>query len=366
MSAGRLPYEDLGAVVYLDDVPAALLAELTPLYASPFSTHEYFRIYDRPRSLCACELREPRHIVVFTVKGATAEMLNKGWSIEPPALERAVEAIFRALPSLRRIRAELDFAPDELTLPVRDLYAERNFVVELPATAQEWESGLGKSTRHHLNRYRNRLRREHPDFELRTSEGEAIDAEIVRLCFAWNRASILAHGERWFYEDEPEASRRFWQLTQQGGMCLRGELDRTCAAVNLSIIVGDQCWALVTGTDPHYRGDHLGFLMLTHLVAAGIERGCRRLHFLWGMSEYKQHLGGRPAPVHRASVFRSRRDRDLYAGERLSVRVWEGYDLRYLSRPRRRPGEPRTAVAPFVAARLKGRRRASREGTEAP
>ena len=354
MSGDRREYADLGAVVHLDGIPSLLEAELPSLYASAFCTPEYFRIYhDRPEILCACELREPRHIVVFSVRGATAEVLNKGWSIAPEAFDRAARAVFRTHPHLRRIRVELGFAPHDLTLPVRDLYCERDFVVELPSTPDEWESTLGPSTRHNLNKYRNRLRRERPNFELRVIQGETLDLELVELAFAWNRASIRGRGDQWFYEDEPEAPHRLWRLMQQGGLCLCGAVDGRYAAVNLSVVLGDQCWALVTGTDPRYRQDHLGLLMFTHLVAASIERGCRRLDWSWGMPEYKQRLGGRPTPIHRASVFRSQSDRRLYAGERLSLRVWEGHDLRYLSRPWvRRPGEPRTAVVPFVRGLL--------------
>ncbi len=352
MSGGRREYADLGAVVHLDGIPSVLKAELPSLYSSAFCTPEYFRIYhDRPEVLRACELREPRHVVVFTVQGATAEVLNRGWSIAPHAFMRAAQAVLRAHPQVRRIRVELDFAPDELTLPVRHLYSERDFVVELPSTPDEWESTLGSSTRHNLHKYHNRLRRQHDDFESRMIEGGAISLELVELAFSWNRASICGRGDRWFYEDEPEAPHRLWRLMQQGGVCLCAELDGKCAGVNLSVVVGDEWWALVTGTDPQYMQEHLGLIMFARLTTSSIERGCRRLHWSWGMPEYKQRLGGRPVSIHRASVFRSQFDRRLYMGERLSRRVWDGHDVRYLSRPwarRHRPGEPRTAIAPFA------------------
>ena len=110
-------FPDLGATVHLDEAPPELLDELPGLYESPFSTAQYFAIYDRPWRLYACELDEPRHVLVFTSRGATADVLNKVIEIEPSAVERLAAAIFRARPEIRRIRAEVKFPPRLLALP---------------------------------------------------------------------------------------------------------------------------------------------------------------------------------------------------------------------------------------------------------
>ena len=373
------------------DVPAEpvrdscgdLLAELPGLYASLFSTAAYFAIYDAPRRLLVCELEEPRHVVVCSALGASAEVLNRGWDIDAPALARAARAIFRARPETRRIRAEVSFVPAELEqaagspaapLFVRELYREDDLVLELPASAEEWRGSLGASTRRHLREYGNQLRRRHPDFALSALEGEAIDPAVVNQVFTWNAQRVRAKGGHWFYDGEPAAAHRLWRLVGQGGVALRGECDGELAAVDLFAVVGHEGWGLMSGIDAACADVHLGLLMMAFTVAEAIGRGCTRLHMSWGNAEYKRHLGARPVAIHRVSIFRSPTDRALYAGERLALRVWDRRDIRYLSAragggcaAARRPGEPRTAIDRFARelVRPQGRSRGAALGSAA-
>ena len=343
----RRVFPDLGAVVHLDDVPAELLDELPGLYSSAFSTAEYFAIYDGPRRVSACELSEPRHVIVFTSHGATADVLNKVIDIAPTEVERVASAIFRARPEIRRLRAELKFAPRELGLPARELYRQDNQVVELPGSVEAWERRLGAPTRRHLRAYRNRLRRKHPDFDLRTLEGAQITQELVERAFAWNRESVRAKGGGWFYDDQPEAAHKLWRLVQSRGVALCGYAGGECVSVSMSMVVGRDCWGLLGGFDAAYADAHLGFLMTSLTVAESISRGCARLQMSWGDAAYKQHLGAAPVAAYRASIYRSRLDRALYARERVSLHVWDRRDVYYFSR---RPAvdDRRTVVGRFV------------------
>ena len=311
----RVAFPDLKAVVHLDEAPAELLAELPELYSSAFSIAEYFAIYDRPRRMYACELDEPHHVIVFTSHGATAEVLNKVIEIEPAAVERLAAAIFRARPEIRRIRAEVKFAPPVLGLPVRELHRSDDQVVELPATGEAFERRLGASTRKKLRNFRNRLQRAHPDFNLRTVEGEEITLALVEQVFDWNKQRIIAKGGRWSFENEPEAPYKAWRLLQSHGAVLCGCIGDECVAGCLLMFVGRDCWWFHGGFDPIYSDVDLGFLMTSFLIVESIQRGCARTHMLWGTTPYKQHLGAVPVTAYRVSIFRSRFDKVLYARE---------------------------------------------------
>jgi hypothetical protein len=325
-------FPDLGAVVYLDEVPTELLGELPGLYSSAYSVAEYFIIYDRPRRMYACELDEPRHIIVFTSHGATADVLNKVIDIEPEAVERVAAAIFRARPEIRRIRAEVKFPPRELGLPLRQLYHADDQVVELPETPWAWESSLGTSTRKHLHRYRNQLRRKYPDFNLCTMEGAEITLPLVEQVFDWNQQRVHAKGEKWIYESQFGVSYKAWRLMQSHGVALCGHVGDECVAAHLRLFVGDQCWAHTGGFDPVYTDVHLGTLMTSFSICDSITRGCARFHLGWGTIAYKLHLGAAPVTAYRISIYRSRLNRALYARERWSLIVRDRNDIYWRTR----------------------------------
>jgi len=237
----RVTIADLGAVVHVDELPAAALAELPALYSSPFSIAEYFAIYDHPWRLYGCELDEPRHVIAFTSRGATADVLNKSFAMGPAETARVAKAIFRARPEIRRIRTELSYPPQALELPLRELHRSDEQVVELPESEEAYERLLGASTRKRLRGYRNRLARKYPDFELRTIEREEISLALVEQIYDWNQQRIRIKGQQWGFKDQPAVSHRFWRLLQSHGLALCGYIGGDCVAGMLSMYVGGEC-----------------------------------------------------------------------------------------------------------------------------
>jgi hypothetical protein len=315
----RATFADLDAVVYLDGAPRELLNELPELYSSAFSVADYFAIYDRPPRLYVCELDAPRHVIVFTARGATVDVLNKVIDIEPADVARMAAAIFRARPETRRIRAETKFVPAELGLPTRTLYKADDQVIDLPSSQAEWEGRLGASTRANLRRCRNRLLRLHPDFALRVVRGEELTLELVEQVFAWNRQRMRDKGEAWIYESDPAAPYLLWRLLQAHGGALTGSIGGECVAANLFLLVGRDCWAHTAACDPGYLKLRMGVLMTSFLIVEAIERGCARIHLQWGTAGYKQDLGAVPVAAYRLAIYQSRLDRALYARERWSL-----------------------------------------------
>ena len=336
----RVVFPDLGATVHLDEAPPELLDELPGLYESPFSTAQYFAIYDRPWRIYACELDEPRHVLVFTSHGATADVLNKVIEIEPSAVERLAAAIFRARPEIRRIRAEVKFPPRLLALAVRELYHADDQVIELPTSRPGESQGdepltgqaaldrhLGSRTRKHMHAYRNRMRRRHPEFNLRTLTGAEITLPLVAQVFDWNGQRIRAKGEDWIYERHPEAPHKLWRLLQTGGEALCGYLGDDLVAAHLRIVVGRECWLHTAGYDPAYLDLDLGSLMAYYSIGDAIGRGFVRTHLTWGTVDYKKHLGARPVTAYRISIYRSRLQKALYWRERWSLLVRDRHDI---------------------------------------
>jgi len=246
-----------------------------------------------------CELDEPRHVIVFTAHGATATVLNTKTEIEPAAVERMTAAIFRARPEIRRIKAEVNFPPRELGPPVRELDRSDEMVLENPVSEEAYERLLGASTRKRLRGYRNRLRREYPDFNLRTFEGKEITLALVEQVYDWNQQRIRAKGRQWGFENQPAVTYRLWRLLQSHGLALCGYRGDECVAGMLMMLVGGECWPRTAGFDPAYLNVDLGMLMMFFSICESIRRGCPHTHLGWGTTTYKQRLGAAPVTTYR-------------------------------------------------------------------
>jgi hypothetical protein len=324
---GCLRFADLGATVHCEEVDDTLVAELPRLYSSCFSVVEYFSLYDHPRTVCACELDEPRHVLLFTPSGRTVDVLNKLVDIEAPEVERFAQAVLRAYPTVDRIRMEIKFPPEKLRRPLRTRLRNDDLVIKLPATLDEYRAGLGRRTRQNINQYARRLERSCPDFRLATLEKGAIPFTLIEQVADWNKARMHKKGEASIYELNPEKLVPLWGLLKSHGVALCGHVGGECVAAQLLFLVGHETWVHTAGFDTAYEDVHLGLLMAYFTVVESIERGCSRMHMLWGTPIYKQRLGAQPVPAYQISLFRGSPSKAVYAFENwhkdeLSRRYW--------------------------------------------
>lgn len=309
-------FPDLGATVHCAEAPEELAEELPERYSSCFSVVEYFDLYDRPSQMCAVELDDPHHVVLFTVKGRTADVLNRVIDIEPEAVHRAEEAIFRAFPGVKRVRAEIKFPPEELRGPARVTLRNDDLVIDLPATVAEYRASLGKRTRQNINQYTNRLGRAHPDFHLVRFERDEISFELVEKVAQWNTVRMRRRGLVSSFEAQPATMGPLWSLLQRYGLALCGYIGDQCVAAQLVLCVGRDTWVHTVSFDSRYEDMHLGLLMAYFTVVESIERACSRVHMLWGTPVYKQRLGAKPVPAYQVSLFRARSYKILFAREK--------------------------------------------------
>jgi hypothetical protein len=309
----RLPQH--GAEVFIDCSLEEFAAELSGRYGSFFSTSEYFAMYAHPPNYNACVLEAPRHAILFSVDGHTADLLNRLIDIEPEALERAAAAIFAALPHVHRILTEIKFPAAEVRRSHRVTQTSEDMVVDLPADADAYHDQIGNTTRKHLRQYGNKLRREYPGFELRRLERDEISMALVEQTVAWTNERVRAKGDVSVYEEDPRKVERLWRLLQPYGLALCGSIDDDLVAAQLILHVGRDTWIHTVGFDSRYERIHLGLLMTYYSILESIERGCRRTHMLFGTPVYKQRLGAKPVTARLVSLFRSPAYKALYARE---------------------------------------------------
>jgi CelD/BcsL family acetyltransferase involved in cellulose biosynthesis len=312
---GEVEFPDLRAVMHCDDSNGRLSRELPERYSSCFSTPEYFALYDNPPSVCVCEFHDPRHVIFFSPRGRTVDVLNKLIDIEPDVVVRLAQAVFRAYPRVDRIRLEIKFPPEELHGALRVRLRNDDLVVPLPATQEEYRAGLGRRTRQNINQYSNRLERRYPDFRLSKLEKDEIPFSLVEQVAAWNRERMHRKGTVSLYEVNPEKLVPLWRLLRSYGVALCGHIGDECVAAQLFLHVGHETWVHTVGFESDFEDVHLGLLMAYFTVLESIERGCSRMHMLWGTPTYKQRLGAQPVPAYQVSLFRAVPFKAVYAYE---------------------------------------------------
>ena len=329
-----LRLEGLRASLHFDCSPEDFAAELGSRYGSYFSTPEYFALYTAPGNYSACVLEEPRHVILFSVHGHTADILNRLVDIEPEALGRAAAAIFAAQPSIRRLRAEIKYPAERLRGSCRVTSSSEDMVVELPADADAYHGQIGNTTRKHLRQYSNKLHREHPSFELRRLKKTDISLDLVRQTVQWTNERVRAKGDVSVYQADPSKIMPVWELLQRYGLALCGYIDDELVAAQLILCVGDDTWIHTVGFDSRYERVHLGLLMTYFSVLASIEHGCRRTHMLFGTPIYKQRLGAKPVTAYGVSLFRSPLHKALYAKESWDILVRDRNEIYWAARGR--------------------------------
>jgi hypothetical protein len=320
-SAAVVLVPDLGATLHLDGVPDGLLAELPALYSSIYSVVEYFRLFNGAISLCACVLDEPRHIVVFERHGHSVTILNQLFDIDERSARRTCEAIFRALPDVRRLRfngSRLDVT--RIGLPARLLALSTDVVIELPDDYDEYFRTLSPAMRR-LRSAGRRLKQAYPGYEALRFERNAITSQVVASVLNLSRERMTGKGDTWAYSTSDEA--RLVRLLQSFGMATLMVVDGKPIAGSLETRVGTECYGHVHGFDGRFAKYSPGLLCTLLEIDECIHVGVRRFHLLWGTSTYKARLGGKPQTLHAVSVYRSRLWRALdAAGVWRQFRSW--------------------------------------------
>jgi hypothetical protein len=317
----RKPIHDIGlqSTIYLGEVPVWATQELPELYQSCYSILEYFDIYDGAKTMSTCVLSDPRHIVLFSVRGRTAVVMNQLFDIDAESAARVVRSIFKHVGQAKRVRfsgSRLDFA--KLPFASRVLETTCDVVIPLPRTYEEYLAGLGRATRHKLRNYPKNFAKAYPDHEFRVFTSGMIDEGLVHRVVEMNRQRMASKGEVSLYSDSTEAQLAAF-LRGGSGFATAVLVNGQIVAGTLGSCLGRQRYLHVQSFDDAYAAHHLGWVSMVLTLSECVRQGTTRLHLLWGKSDYKMRLGGVEEHVRAACVYRSRPWRLLFVDD-----VWRG------------------------------------------
>lgn len=293
---------------YDGHVPAFIESELEQLYGGRFANAEYFRIHgglDGAGAYRVVRGESPAVVLLYRRDHRKLWVLNQAIAIPRAEVERFASHMFSAFPQLRRIDFHaIATEPKGLSYPALALQSNEDTVAELPATVEEYEASLGKSTRHNLRRYGARLQRDHPDFRFSVVPREAIGSEQLQMLQRLNRERLQDKGCPSTLDDAE--MHRLSQLAGRYGLVTLATIGGNAVGGMLSFVVGDGISFRIIAHDPSYDDYSLGFLIYFMTICEGIRRGCRHMNFGWDYYPYKIRLGGQRRPLTKLSVYRSR------------------------------------------------------------
>ena len=164
--------------------------------------------------------------------------------------------------------------------------------IDLPATWDEYVSGLRKKDRHELRRKLRRLEAagDVQQIELTTPvEIEAAMSEFMRL----HRMSTPDKNEFMTTEREQFFSKIAVELAKENStrLCFL-ELNGEYVATSLSFVCGDVRYLYNSGYNPAESKLSVGLLNHALAIKSSIEKGHRVFDFMRGNEAYKYHLGG--------------------------------------------------------------------------
>lgn len=291
-----------------NSVPPFVEENLHRLYSSLYSSLAHRRIFGGMENASTYVVRCNGAIVdlwLFRRNGGRVQVLNEGIEIDEQSANRFIRYIFDNYPAVNVISFHAVQAKQcKLSSPFQRFNCLEDMVLSLPATAADYHASLGRSTRSYINRYLNRLRRDHPTFEFRTYLAHEVEESHVRKIVDFNRARMAAKGK--VSINNEDTTERIVQLAMECGMvCVVSINGRICAGT-VNYRIGDNYFLEVIAHDSSYSDYGLGMVCCYLTICECIANGAREYHLLWGQDEYKTRLRAVRRDLDHLDIYRSR------------------------------------------------------------
>lgn len=304
-----------------NEFPDELEHALESLYHSPFATLAHHRHYcDLRRGVHAYVARgsdrQVRAALLWRREGRVARVLNEQIELTKEELGRFARHVFATrkdidIIELHAVHAELP-ERDELPLPRQRFDCAEDIVLSLPDSVDAYRASLGKSTRSYLNRYMNKLRRDHPGMRHEVIEKDDISESQVRRIVALNHARMRERC-RASAIDEDELA-RILELVRRYGLLTQVHIDGQVRAGTIELQLGQHYFLQMIAHDCAYNDYGLGTLCCYLAICECIARGGTEYHFLWGRYPYKTRLLGRQRRLQHIALYRDGARLALHCG----------------------------------------------------
>jgi hypothetical protein len=299
--------EDIAIDCYDSEIPSFVESELERLYGQIYSSLAFFRLFKPSDNVSTYVVRrggEAITVLVFRRENGRVEVFNEMIRIDAGEIDRFADYIFRRFPSVSFITFEaVQTDLQSLPFPRQQYNDKEEFVIMLPATADEYTANLGKSTRTNIKRYSKRLAQNFPSFTYTTYENEEINEEQIRGII--NISKLRMAGKKKKFSVDAKMADGLVKLAKTCGFVSAATVDDRLCAGTIAYRIGSSYFAFVNAHDPDFDEYWLGTLGYYSTICESIARGGRRMHMGWGRYEYKSRLLGVQQDFDRVVIYRS-------------------------------------------------------------
>jgi len=293
---------------FYNDIPPFVEAELLRLYQNPFSTLAKFRTYNLLDKVSTYVVRKHGKIVtifLFRHDGQQVKVLNEFLKTDEEELNRFARHIFSTFKSVDAI----NFGPThteftKLAFPCHRIDFNEDIVTSLPGCTEEYQAGLGRSTRQNINHTEKKLKRQFPTLSTIVQENEDIDEHQFRSVIKLNQERMASkskvHGI-----DEQEVQ-RLYTLAKTAGLLLVLSIDGKICAGAICCRAGPNFFLYVIAHDSGFDALGLGTYCCYCVICECISRDGKEFHFLWGREQYKYRFLGVQQDFGLLTIYRSR------------------------------------------------------------
>jgi hypothetical protein len=301
------PSDQITVSCYVNEIPLFTEAELARLYGHIHSSLAFFstsRTTENVSTYVVLQGCQPTTLLLFQYKNGVVDVFNQMIFISQEEIYRFAQYIFEKFSlahviCFRAIRTDLQ----TLMFPYQRHNSKEDWVINLPATPNEYTASLGKATRENVKRYSRRIVRDHPSFTQRFYIEESIDEQDIRKIIELSEARISAKKKKFAIDDEE--TKRIIKLIKQCGFANIIQIEgRLCAAI-IGYRVGSGYKAEIVAHDSKYDRYWIGTLCYYMAICGSIVHGAKKFHMGGGRYEYKARLLGVRQDMDCVEIYRS-------------------------------------------------------------
>jgi hypothetical protein len=286
-------------------IPDFAERELDRLYGSDFSSVRHLRLRGEDAGASTYVSGDGNTVLIYRKEADTVQLLTYVLQLSAAQVNDFAEFIFERYSGIGKILfPAVALETSQVNYPNYSRIYRSDVVIDPVPAEEQYEERLSRNVRKNLRYYANRLKREHPDFDLQVYDETNFSEADVSEILALSRARIEDKTETWQYS--AGAVEDMITLLRQGGMVCVARIDGRLCGGSICYRFGDSYSFQSCGYDPRYAAYRLGYYLCYLGNVEAIRRNARRISLGFMVYEYKLWLGGTARRLDRVAIYRGR------------------------------------------------------------